>query len=169
MLKKISLSCLMLCILALAACGSDSPSDTVNKFLTAQYKGTAEESYQYLCKEDKAKISLETYKKIQQDLADPMLKNFFANAGFEVKETAEQGDKATVTVDQEIPDIEKLLQASLKVAFNNNLKTDEEKNKALLEELGGSIPGTKITVKYTLLKEDGEWKIKQPNTFNMMQ
>lgn len=169
MLKKISLACLMLCFAALAACGSDTPSETVNKFLSAQYKGNAEESYQYLCKEDKEKISLEAYKKSQQDLSDPMLKEFFANASIEIKETAEQGDKATVTVDQEIPDIGKLLQASFKIAFNNDLKTDEEKQKALLEELGGSIPGTKITVKYSLLKEDGKWKVKQPNVFDMLK
>lgn len=169
MLKKISLLCLMLSLLTLAACGADSPAEVTEKFIAAQYRGNAEESYQYLCKADKERISLEDYKKSQKDLQDPMLKEFFANAGIVIKESAENGDTATVTAEQEIPDIGKVLKAGFKVAFNQHLKTEKEKQKALLDELGGKIPAKQITVKYTLLKENGEWKIKKPNPLNVLQ
>lgn len=169
MLKKISFVCLMFSLLALTACGSDSPAEITEKFITAQYRGNAEESYRYLCKADKDRISLENYQKSQQELSDPMLKDFFANAKIAVKESSENGDTATVTAEQEISDIGKVLQAGFKTAFNQQLKTDEERQKALLEELGGKIPAVTITVKYTLLKEDGEWKIKKPNPLNILQ
>lgn len=169
MLRKISCLYLFAALLLLTACGSETPAEVVEKFVNAQYKGKTEEAYNLLCSEDKQRISPEAFKNQQKELNDPMLKDFFAHAKIEILESKENGDTAEVTVNQEIPDIPSLLQASFKIAFNKDLKTDEERQKALLSELGGKIPASTIKIKYFTVKEDNAWKVKQPSLFNLFK
>lgn len=169
MLKKFSSLYLIAAFLLLAACGTENPSETVSSFITAQYKGDAEKAYSYLCSEDQQRITLEEFKESQKNLQDPMLKDFFANAKVEILEAKEEGSTATVKASQEIPDLGKVLQAGFKTALNPNLKTDGERQKAMLEELGGTIPATAVTVTYTVIKENDEWKIKRSNWFNLFK
>lgn len=169
MLKKIIPLHLVLTLVLLTACGTENPSETVSSFITAQYKGDAEKAYSYLCSEDQQRITLEEFKKSQKSLQDPMLKDFFANAKVEILEAKEEGNTAAVKANQEIPDLGKILQAGFKTALNPNLKTDEERQKAMLEELGGKIPASTVTVNYTVVKENDEWKIKRSNWFNLFR
>lgn len=155
-------------LLLLVACSgnSEEPSAVVDQFITLSNKGEMEEAYKLVCKKDQEKISLDVFKAQAEQLKNPLIQEFVAKAEHKIVDTQIDGDKAVVTVDQQLPDIAKVMQASIQVAMKNpNLKDQDEALKAVLDEFNGDVPMMNKTIKYNVYKEDGAWKIEFPKMF----
>ncbi len=159
---------LVFALLLLVACGgsNDEPSAVVDQFITLSNKGEMEEAYKLVCKKDQEKISLDVFKAQAEQLKNPLVQEFIAKAEHKIVDTQIDGDKAVVTVEQKLPDIAKIMQASIQVAMKNpNLKDQDEALKAILDEFDGDIPMMNQTIKYNVFKEDDAWKIEFPKMF----
>lgn len=155
-------------LVLLVACGgnNEDPSAVVNQFITLGNKGEMEEAYKLVCKKDQEKVSLDIFKAQAEQLKNPVIQEFVAKAEHKIVDTQIDGDTAVVTVDQQLPDLAKIMQASVQVAMKNpNLKDQNEALKAVLDEFNGDVPMVNKTIKYNVFKEDGAWKVEFPKMF----
>lgn len=155
-------------LVLLVACSgnNEDPSAVVDQFITLGNKGEMEEAYKLVCKKDQEKISLDIFKAQAEQLKNPIIQEFVAKAEHKIVDTQIDGDTAVVTVDQQLPDLAKIMQASVQVAMKNpNLKDQNEALKAVLDEFNGDVPMVNKTIKYNVFKEDGAWKVEFPKMF----
>jgi hypothetical protein len=163
MLKKlIQIAIIFLAVLSVLACEKltgPSPTEVLNNYLDALYKGRYVESYSYVSVEDKAVQDLKSYLK---KLDSPLAKVITSKISYEIVKL-EKSDK-TATADVEItgPDFGPLffdvLGAALKSAFGGG--GEKEMAKALAKKpASGEVPLITVKQTYQLVKEKDGWKV----------
>lgn len=166
MKKVLTNLAVVLCFFMLAACGSESasPTETIDNFIKYSMDGDAENAYKLLDKNTVANTKFEDYEKVTKTVAgNPVTKAFMKEFSYTINKVKEDGDKATAKVEQTLPDFAKILPAIPAIAKKNpNVKNEEDMLKAVKEHFNGELPLTKQVVDYTLVKEDGVWKVIPP-------
>lgn len=155
----------VLCFFMLAACGNESasPSETIDSFIKYSMAGDAENAYKLLDKNTAAKIKLEDYKKFVKDVMDPpAAKVLMQDFSYTINEVKEDGDKASAKVEQNIADFTQILPVIFTIGLKSPNLKEEEILEALKEHFNGKLPLIKQTFDYSLVKEDGVWKVIPP-------
>lgn len=155
---------LLLLLAATAAHAAESAKEAVNSFLTASVSGDPEKAYSYFASSIKEQLSFEDYRQFDEQSRHPVLQAIVTNMKFKILDAKENGDTATVKVEQDIPDLEKIMPALVNI-LNENEKIENvvDAITAITNHFGGEFPFKKDIFDYELIKENGEWKIIPPD------
>lgn len=155
---------LLLLLAATAAHAAENAREAVNSFLTSSVSGDPEKTYSYFASSIKEQISFEDYRQFDEQSRHPVLQAIVTSMKFNILDAKENGDTATVKVEQDIPDLEKVMPALVDI-LNGNEKIENEIDaaEAIKKHFNGEFPFKKHTFDYELIKENGEWKIIPPD------
>ncbi len=168
LLKKISIAmALMLSVTTFYGCKSNSPSDTVKTYLDG-IKNADEKTISTLLDEvekENEDTQSNSYKKVVSEIQ---------KITYTINSESVDGDKATVNVKINGPDIagvvaqsiQKMFTSALSQAFSGTEMTEEEQNKLyddIMLECLNEVKFTDRTGDITLEKSDNEWKITDEN------
>lgn len=162
-MKKIFIT--LITIILLTGCNTldNTPTKQVEVFLN---------KYQTLDKEvlndlDSAVAEEMNFNTAQREKYKNMMKKHYQNITYEIKDTQEDGDEATVTVEIEVTDYSKTIASTnLYLQANRNEFLDEDGeydntkfNNYRLEELSKVKDKVKYTLELTLTKNDDKWEL----------
>ena len=145
--------------------GKKNPEDVLIKYLNALYSNNLKKTYRYMSKADRETISEKEFIK-QNSLDDPFFretsKTILKLSKFEVNETKIDGDRAIVNLTTIAPDMPRVL-ADIFGPFHGrkDMENPEEAMRYMLQQYlkKGDVPMTEDNRKFTLVKENGKWKI----------
>lgn len=155
---------LLLLLAATAAHAAESAKEAVNSFLTSSVSGTPEKTYSYFASSIKEQLPFEDYKQFDEQSRHPVLQAIVTSMKFNILDAKENGDTAVVKVEQDIPDIERIMPALADILNENqNIENEADAAEAIKKHFNGEFPFKKHTFDYELVKENGEWKIIPPD------
>lgn len=153
---------LLLLLAATAAHAAESAKEAVNSFLTSSVSGDPEKTYSYFASSIKEQISFEEYRQFDEQSRHPVLQAIVTSMKFNILDAKENGDTATVKVEQDFPDIERIMPALADI-LNEKIENEIDAAEAIKKHFNGEFPFKKHTFDYELVKENGEWKIIPPD------
>lgn len=168
--KVITLLLVLILTAGLMACGkSNTPEDAVNNYFDAIGKGDLKSASEY------AELSVYNEEKSEKAQDDVFTKAYFKKISCKVKESKEDGDKATVKTEVSAPDIgtaygaimeeyrPKLVAALL--AGEDTTELGKEIGKSIEEMFSeeSKVKIVKTELDINLIKKDGSWIISEDN------
>ena len=142
-----------------------SPDTVLIKYLKTLYSNNLEETYGYLSKVDKDTISRNEF--IEQNrLGEPFLqemaKTIYSLSKYEINETRINEDNAIVDITVTAPDMPRVL-AEIFGPFHGpkDMKNPREATRHMLRQYlkKGDVPMVEERGNFTLVKEEGTWKV----------
>ncbi|MFQ5965008.1 MAG: hypothetical protein ACE5KZ_12085 [Candidatus Scalinduaceae bacterium] len=165
MKKYTILILILLTITPILGFGKENPEDVLINYLKALYSNNLKKTYKYISKTDQNTISRNEFIK-QNSLDDPFLqemaKTIYSLSKYEVNEVNTNEDNSIVDVTIIAPDMPKVL-GEIFGPFQGptSMKNPQEAMRHMLRQYlkKGNVPMEEDNRKFTLVKEDGKWKV----------
>lgn len=165
-LRKLTTIILILLITSpVSGFGKEAPDQVLTKYLKSLYSNNLKKTYSYLSKADKNTISRIEFIK-QKSLDNPftieIAKTVSSLRKYKVNETVINGDNATVDITVTSPDMPKVM-GEIFGPFHGqkSMKNPQEAARYMLKQYlkKGNVPMGKERGTFTLVKEEGRWKV----------
>lgn len=165
-LRKLTATLLILLVTTPAfGFGKEAPGQILTKYLKSLYSNNLKKTYGYLSKADKNTISRVEFIK-QNSLGDPFAQEIAKRVSslrkYNVNETIINNDNATVNITVTSPDMSKVM-GEIFGPFHGpkSMKNPQEAARYMLAQYlkKGNVPMSKERGTFTLIKEEGRWKI----------
>ncbi len=145
--------------------GKETPGQVLTKYLDSLYSNNLKKTYSYLSKADKSTISRAEFIK-QNSLGDTFTQEIARTASslrrYKVNETVINEDNASVDITVTSPDMSKVM-GEIFGPFHGpkNMKNPQEAARYMLKQYlkKGNVPMVKEQGTFTLLNEEGKWKV----------
>ncbi|MCP4911586.1 MAG: hypothetical protein GY909_00595 [Oligoflexia bacterium] len=165
-MRKITTTILILLItIPISGFGKEAPDQVLIKYLKSLYSNNLKKTYSYISKADKNTVSRNEFI-IQNSLGDPFTQEIAKTVSslrkYKVKETIIKDENATVDIIVTSPDMSKVL-GEIFGPFHGpkNMKNPQEAARYMLKQYlkKGNVPMVKERGTFTLVKEEGKWKV----------
>ena len=164
-MKKI-VALLLVCVLLLTGCGSNSPKSKVEAFLN-RYSSLSDDVKTDL----ETRVAAESLSFDNQAIYKNVLTRVYENIKYEVKDESIDGDKATVKVKLTVYDLYKVDKDTVNYMNNNsnefyddsNQFSEELFNKYRLNQMLNTNDTVDYEVNFYLNKVNGEWVLETPD------
>ena len=145
--------------------GKEAPDQVLTKYLKSLYSNKLKKTYSYLSKADKGTISRIEFIK-QNSLSDPFAQEIAETVStlreYKVNETIINEDNATVDITVTSPDMSKVM-GEIFGPFHGqkSMKNPQEAARYMLKQYlkKGNVPMVKERGTFTLVNEEGRWKV----------
>jgi len=145
--------------------GKEAPDQVLTKYLKSLYSNNLKKTYGYISKADKNTISRNEFIR-QNSLGDSFTQEIAKTVSslrkYKVSETIIIEDNATVDITVTSPDMSKVM-GEIFGPFHGpkKMKNPQEATRYMLKQYlkKGNVPMVKERGTFTLVKEDGKWKV----------
>ena len=145
--------------------GKEAPDQVLTKYLKSLYSNNLKKTYSYISKADKNSISRIEFIK-QNSLGDPFTQEIAETVSslrkYKVNETVVNEAKASVDITVTSPDMSKVM-GEIFGPFHGpkNMENPQEAARYMLKQYlkKGNVPMIEERGTFTLMKEEGKWKV----------
>ncbi len=165
-LRKLSIIILILLVTnPVFGFGKEAPDQILTKYLKSLYSNNLKKTYSYLSKEDKSTISRIEFIK-QNSLGDSFTQEIAKTVStlrkYKINETIINEDNASVDITVTSPDMPKVM-GEIFGPFHGpkSMENPQEAARYMLKEYlkKGNIPMAEERGTFSLVKEEGKWKV----------